>query len=451
MESAGQVVVLTGSSGCLGHHTLKLLVGQDDEVSEIRCLDLRDPSKHMKEIIDKEQDESQKKFSTNKKIVWLRGDIRDVNLVEQVLDGAHCVIHCAAKMDIFTDERQQDVQELESINVVGTENLLKAAVRLGVSKFIHVSSMEIYSRFDSIYYATETTLPETKEFLFGASSSTKKEAEAKVKLYSNTKLKRVSVDGADSLNAVIIRLPAIYGEFDQHYVSKILEVAKFFGGTLRRLDKIWIRQQPIYAGNAAWSLIKAKQRMNNDQSISGEGKIDDLNNGTVNLNSSLMITLLTLPTIFHLKSQEFHITDDTTIGDPFDFLEPYLECRGMRVSKNSYSYFAVWIPIILFFALRRFLSSLDIFGLFTNKKSRLQDAIEKDKSSQQAQKHQAETESKPKKHWSNYATPATLAFMCNSSFLNRTKASLRLNYDPLIAPDEARSRSIDWYKNHLIL
>lgn len=264
-----EIVVLTGAAGCIGFHTLRLLIERDEKIQEIRCLDLREPQSGMENEIGRLL---KSKPKSQISVTWTKGDIRDINLVESVLDGADCVIHCAAKIEAWTEIHEQDLDELRSVNVEGTETLLKTARRLGVHKFIHVSSFEIYASLDTIYYATESTLPETKSLLFGASGHTKKEAEEKVRQYSNVKLGRPTREGKDQFLAVIIRFSTVYGEFDRHYVSKIIELTDFFGGRLKRLSNIWIRQQSIYATNAAWALIKAKQRLDVDTSISGEGK-----------------------------------------------------------------------------------------------------------------------------------------------------------------------------------
>jgi dihydroflavonol-4-reductase len=271
-----EVVVLTGSSGCLGHQTLKLLISHDDSVAEIRCLDLVEPSESMKRSIDAElaklEAAANQREGLSKRVKYINGDIRDINTVEACLEGADCVIHCAAKVDIWVEPGEQDEKELESINVTGTENLLRACVQLGVPKFVHVSSFETFVSHHTIYYATECTLPEPKWRLFGSSGDTKKEAEMKVRQFSNNKLKQVKPGSSDSLNAVIIRFTPIYGPGDKYFVSKILKIAHFFNGKLQRFTNVWIRQQPIFVGNAAWSLIKAKKRMDVDDSISGEGR-----------------------------------------------------------------------------------------------------------------------------------------------------------------------------------
>lgn len=431
----GEIVVVTGSSGCLGHQTVKLLIGRDELVAEIRCLDLVEPVELMQQELDEELRKLDSTGGARRKAVkFIRGDIRDINIVEQALAGASCVMHCAARQDFWLEPRHQNKAELESINVSGTENLLKTCVRLAVPKFVHVSSFESFVSYHTIYYATESTIPEPKELLFGPSASTKRQAELLVNRYANVKLKKPKAGNAkhdssrqlDSLRTVIVRFTPIYGEFDQYFVTKLLKVAKFFGGKLQRFTNIWIRQQPIYVGNAAWSLLKANRRLDHDESISGE---------------------------------EFHITDETPIGDPFDFLQPFVEARGMTVSKSTLPAWPIWFLLLFFAFLRNCLSSLDIFGLFTQKKSRLDEAIELDerRRAEREEPHsnrgpESDCSARPKAtRWYHLVTPQTFYFICNSLFLNRTKASLRLDYEPLFSADEAMERSLAWYKNHMEL
>lgn len=276
-----EIVVVTGSSGCLGQQTVKLLISHDEKVREIRCLDLVEPSEQMRGCVQSElnklqadaTDKENGSAAQRRKVVkYITGDIRDINTVESCLEGADCVLHCAAATAIWTEPGEQDAVELESVNVQGTENLLAACVRLGVPKFVHVSSFETFVSFHTIYYATESTLPEPRWLMFGPSAETKREAENKVRQFSNNKLKLKRPGKSDALNAVILRFTPIYGPNDKHYVTPLLRIANYFNGTLRRFSNVWIRQQPIFVGNAAWSLIRAKRRMDTDESISREGK-----------------------------------------------------------------------------------------------------------------------------------------------------------------------------------
>lgn len=143
----------------------------------------------------------------------------------------------------------------------------------------------------------------------------------------------------------------------------------------------------------------------------------------------------------------------------------------MKVSKSTFPAWPVWLLIVLFTFMRNALISLDIFGLFTKKRTRLDEAIELDKKKEQqlatdngdnvtmdAQNRQATSDterrssSKPTTtRWYHLITSQTFYFMCNSLFLNRTKASLRLDYEPIFDPNESMERSLNWYKSNLEL
>lgn len=104
----------------------------------------------------------------------------------------------------------------------------------------------------------------------------------------------------------------IYGEEDHHFVTRVLSIAKAYSGVLRRIDNIFIRGHPVYAGNVAAACLRTKDKLQADPNLGGEA---------------------------------FFITDDTKILDPFEFFEPYLKARGFRLSDRQYPY---WIFIIIF-------------------------------------------------------------------------------------------------------
>lgn len=95
----------------------------------------------------------------------------------------------------------------------------------------------------------------------------------------------------------------------------------------------------------------------------------------------------------------------------------------------------------------RIFKAIDFFGIFSEKKDRLQEAIEKD-SLRDSEVSKKEVEKSSKTNYFRALHPNMLLFLCSTSFLNRTKATLRLGYEPVIDPDKSLAISIDWYKNY---
>lgn len=46
-----QTILVTGSSGCLGQHIVKMLHEVDDSVGEIRCMDIRPYQNNLREFL----------------------------------------------------------------------------------------------------------------------------------------------------------------------------------------------------------------------------------------------------------------------------------------------------------------------------------------------------------------------------------------------------------------
>ena len=75
------------------------------------------------------------------------GDIRDPALVARLMAGTDLVVHFAAETHV--DRSIADGAPFVSVNVAGTQVLLEAAVRAGVSKFVQVSTDEVYGSIRS--------------------------------------------------------------------------------------------------------------------------------------------------------------------------------------------------------------------------------------------------------------------------------------------------------------
>ncbi|MBQ1047178.1 dTDP-glucose 4,6-dehydratase [Micromonospora sp. C51] len=73
---------------------------------------------------------------------FVQGDIRDHDVVDQAVAGHDVVVHFAAESHV--DRSIAGAAPFVTTNVLGTQNLLDAALRHGVARFVHVSTDEVY-------------------------------------------------------------------------------------------------------------------------------------------------------------------------------------------------------------------------------------------------------------------------------------------------------------------
>lgn len=111
-------ILVTGGSGFLGINLIRYLL---DKGYHITSLD----------IAPFDYPEAQQ-------IKAVLGDIRDEKLVISLLKDIHAVVHCAAALPLYSEE------EIYSVDVAGTETLLKAAYDNKVQRFVHISSTAVY-------------------------------------------------------------------------------------------------------------------------------------------------------------------------------------------------------------------------------------------------------------------------------------------------------------------
>jgi UDP-N-acetylglucosamine 4,6-dehydratase/5-epimerase len=121
----GQVLLITGGTGSFGNAVLKRFLNSD--LQEIRIFS-RD---------EKKQDDMRKLYN-NSKLKFYIGDVRDERSIESAMRGVNYVFHAAALKQVPSCEfyPMQAVQT----NVLGTENVLSAAIRAGVSRVICLST-----------------------------------------------------------------------------------------------------------------------------------------------------------------------------------------------------------------------------------------------------------------------------------------------------------------------
>src|SRR5436305_869118 len=125
MRFKNKVVAITGGTGSFGQHILKGFLATD--VAEIRIFS-RD---------EKKQEEMRTAFN-NARLKFYIGDVRGYGSIHQALKGAHYVFHAAALKQVPSCE----FYPLEAVrtNVLGTENVMSAAVANGVEKVVVLST-----------------------------------------------------------------------------------------------------------------------------------------------------------------------------------------------------------------------------------------------------------------------------------------------------------------------
>jgi UDP-N-acetylglucosamine 4,6-dehydratase/5-epimerase len=128
MESAlkNKTILITGGTGFLGQALTEEILKFKPKVIRIFS---RDEVKHYK---------FQQKFGENKRLRNLIGDVRDYDRLKKAMQGCDIVIHAAALKRI--DMIEYNVEESIKTNIIGTTNLIKAALENKVKKVIFIST-----------------------------------------------------------------------------------------------------------------------------------------------------------------------------------------------------------------------------------------------------------------------------------------------------------------------
>ena len=121
----GKTLLITGGTGSFGDAVLKRFL--DTDIGEIRVFS-RD---------EKKQDDMRKQYA-NSKLKFYIGDVRDISSVRPAMDEVDFVFHAAALKQVPSCEFFP--MEAVKTNVIGTDNILSAAIDEGVKKVICLST-----------------------------------------------------------------------------------------------------------------------------------------------------------------------------------------------------------------------------------------------------------------------------------------------------------------------
>ena len=122
----GKTVLITGGSGSFGSAFLDMLLNQR-EFNEVRVFS-RD---------EKKQDDLRKKIH-NSKVKFYIGDVRDYSSILNATRGVDFIFHAAALKQVPSCEFHP--MEAVKTNVLGTENVLEAAIQNEVKRVVCLST-----------------------------------------------------------------------------------------------------------------------------------------------------------------------------------------------------------------------------------------------------------------------------------------------------------------------
>lgn len=227
-------VLVTGGSSLMGTCLARGLAARGDFV---RCFQRR-PVESLDALGNVEQ---------------VLGDVSDRSDIEGAVTGCDAVVHLAAKVGIVGDRA-----DFVAVNVTGTSNLLDAARRAGIQKFVHVSSPSVAHDGNPI---------------IGGLADPPAEDHARA-WYPETKAiaEHAAIEAAsDGMGVVVLRPHLVWGPGDTQLVGRIVERATtgrlaLVGGGRALVDT-------TYIDNAVSALIAALDVVDPNAVCSGKAYV----------------------------------------------------------------------------------------------------------------------------------------------------------------------------------
>ena len=131
---------VTGAAGFIGSHFVRqLLAGEyGPDVTSVTVYDKLTYAGNLENLATGADDPRYK---------FVKGDICDGDLLDQVLPGHDIVVNFAAETHV--DRSIHGPQDFIITNVVGTQTILDACLRHGIARTVHIGTDEVYGSIDA--------------------------------------------------------------------------------------------------------------------------------------------------------------------------------------------------------------------------------------------------------------------------------------------------------------
>lgn len=234
MKKNAPKILITGGSGFLGARIVEELLSEDSlfTPSEIIVYDIQ-PFKNL----------------SSDKVRFIQCDIRDYDALELASKDVDIIIHSAAIIDWGTRTRE----EVLSVNVGGTENVIKVCKKNNIQNLVFTSSLDaVFSGKPLVDIDESQPYPTHYHTVY---------CESKV-LGEQAVIKAHSKD----LKTCILRPSDIYGEADPYHMDPLIDMAK--SGFYVRLGNGTSKCQHVYVGNMAHAHVMAAHALwNNNKKV----------------------------------------------------------------------------------------------------------------------------------------------------------------------------------------
>ncbi|KAH9839059.1 3-beta hydroxysteroid dehydrogenase/isomerase family-domain-containing protein [Rhodofomes roseus] len=231
MAAGRDVYLVIGGDVFVGRHVVQRMTARGDDVS----------------VLDSTQ--------RHVDVAFYSGDIRNKEDVASAIQnsGATCIIHTLSPLSV---NYQRNPEIFHQVNVLGTQNVIAAAVEAGVRKLVYHSSSgvvfdghDIVNGDESLPYATKLMSPYTASRIL---------AEQAV----------LGANGRDGLATVVIRPTGIFGVGDQELIVGAYDTWKK-GTTHVQMGSNTNLGDKTYVSNVAHALVLACDKLP-DPAVAGE-------------------------------------------------------------------------------------------------------------------------------------------------------------------------------------
>ncbi len=163
-------ILVTGGAGFIGSHFVRMCLTEDLGVSKVVVLDALTYAGNMQNLISVKHDPRYEFHS---------GDICSYDKLNEIMRKVDAVVHFAAESHV--DNSIKSPYQFMKTNVIGTQNLLEKARISEISRFVHVSTDEVYGSISDGSWCEDELLKPNSPY-----SASKAASDLIVLAYANT-------------------------------------------------------------------------------------------------------------------------------------------------------------------------------------------------------------------------------------------------------------------------